>query len=307
MRRYALLAGAQVAVGAAAIFARYALRDAQPLAVSAARLAIAAVVLLLLAAVRRGDSKARPVERGAAAYLGVAGIFLAAHFATWIWSLEYTSVAVSTLLVTTAPIWIALFDALVRRRAPKPGTLLAFALGAAGLILLIGLKGGPAPHPGHFGLGAALALLGGISIAAYYVLVERVRDALSTRQIVTRTYGIAALVLVVSAIAARQPLPPVTDYGAWAGIAGMALISQLLGHTALNSALRYFSASVVAFSTLFEPAIAAALAFVLFREALPPASVAGAFIVLVAIAIAIKNDRPRYTAPPTADVNGGGS
>ncbi|MDQ2662824.1 MAG: DMT family transporter [Candidatus Eremiobacteraeota bacterium] len=290
MRRYALLAGAQAAVGAAAIFARYALHDAKPLAVSAARLSIAALVLLIIALVRRERAGA-PVSRRTTWHLVFAGLFLAAHFATWIASLDYTSVALSTLLVATTPIWTSLYDAIAKRRAPAPGVFVALGLGGAGLGLVVGLGGAPAPLPGHGVLGAVLALTGAFAMAAYFVLVERVRHVISTRGIVTRTYGVGALALVLATTAAHQGLPPLGDYAAWAGIAGMALVSQLLGHTALNSALRFFSASTVAFSSLFEPVIAAILAFFLFREALPPWSLAGAALIFAAIAIAIRNDR----------------
>jgi len=113
LRPYLVLVFAQIAVGSAAIFARFALTGAGPLAVSASRLAIAAIALLALAAIRRPAESTRPSQRDRVIF-ACAGLALAIHFGAWIWSLQYTSVAVSTLLVATTPIWTALYDALAR-------------------------------------------------------------------------------------------------------------------------------------------------------------------------------------------------
>ncbi len=284
---YALLGGAQLAVGAAAIFARYALTGAGPLAVSASRLAIAAAVLLVVAAVRGERTRPLPSQ---AARLALAGVALAVHFAGWIASLEYTTVAVSTLLVATVPIWTALYDGVVHKRSPSPRTLWAFAGGAAGLVLVVGFNATAPPIPGRPLLGAALALAGSLAMAVYLLLVRDVRGSLGTRTIVTRTYTWAAIVLIAAAALARQPAPALTDIPAWGGILGMALVSQLLGHTALNAALRWFSPSGVAFSTLIEPVSAAVLAFFIFGERLASLAIAGGIVLLVAIGVVLREE-----------------
>ena len=288
---YALLGGAQLAVGAAAIFARYALTGAGPLAVSASRLAIAAGVLLIIAAVRGERTRPLPPQ---AFRLALAGCALAVHFAGWIASLQYTTVAVSTLLVATTPIWTALYDAVARKRLPSTRTLWAFAGGGAGLALVVGFNATPPPIPGRPLLGAALALIGSIAMAAYLLLVRDVRGSLGTRTIVTRTYTWAALVLVAAAAIARQPAPALADLPAWGGILGMALVSQLLGHTALNAALRWFSPSAVAFSTLIEPVSAAVLAFFIFAETLGPVAIVGAIVLLAAVGIVLREESASF-------------
>ena len=63
----------------------------------------------------------------------------------------------------------------------------------------------------------------------------------------------------------------------------MALVSQLLGHTAINTSLRWLSSSIVAMATLLEPVLAALLAAALFQEALTPAAIFGSFLVLLAL------------------------
>ncbi|MGA7571812.1 MAG: DMT family transporter [Candidatus Aquilonibacter sp.] len=268
-------------MGAAAIFARYALLGAGPLAVAALRLSLASAVLLGIGAIFR--ERAAPISRTHRSILIAAGVALALHFATWIASLEYTTVAVSTLLVSTSPLWTTLYDAVARGRRFPLVVPVAFIGGIAGLALVTSSNHSPPPHPGHAVLGAALALGGSAAFAAYLLLVRDVRAALSTRAIVTTTYTTAAIVLVVAALVARQPPPALSSYGAWGGILAMALISQLLGHTGMNAALRWFSPTAVSFSTLLEPVIAAALALVLFGETLSGAAIAGALLLLGSI------------------------
>jgi drug/metabolite transporter (DMT)-like permease len=261
------------------------LTGAGPLAVSAARLVIAALALGVLALFRRDT--AQPVAGRERLILAAAGVALAIHFASWIASLDYTSVAVSTLLVSTSPIWTAAYDAIVHRKFFSTVSALAFVAGGIGLYMVVGFDRTAAPHAGLEWLGNALALTGAAAIAAYLILVRTVRDALGTRTIVTHTYGWAAAILVIAAALAHQAPPALTNVTAWGGIVAMALISQLLGHTAMNAALRWFSPSAISFSTLLEPVIAAVLAFAIFHEAIPPIALLGAAILLASVCVFI--------------------
>lgn len=285
---YAVLFSAQLAVGAAAIFARVALTGAEPVAVSAARLAIAAAVLLAAAALKRSSDRAPDKRENI--LLAIAGITLALHFVTWIWSLQYISVAVSTLLVATTPIWTAIYDARFKNRPFTTATFAGFTIGAVGLVCVVWSAQTSPPIPGHTWLGAALAFSGSLAIGAYFLIVREVRASFGTRTIVTRTYSWAAIALILGSVVMRQPPPAITDGAAWAGVVGMALISQLVGHTALNAALRWFSPSAVAFATLLEPIFAGILAWAIFHERLGWVTLAGGALVLAAIAIVLRED-----------------
>ncbi len=291
--------GGQVAIGAAAIFARYALTGAGPIAVSALRLAIATLALFAFAGRLRRVSRAR--ER----LFVFAGIALALHFATWIASLSYTSVAISTLLVTTTPLWTEAFDVVRQRRAPAAAFIVALLLAFAGVALIATEHNALPPIAGHELYGDALALGGSIAIGAYLLLV---RDAatdssgarLQTRQIVVRTYGYAALVLLVAATLTHQGPPAPNNALAWGGIVAMALISQLLGHTALNASLASFTPSVVALSTLCEPVVAAILAAIAFHERIGPKTALGGVLILGAVALVLRASLPQRN--PSASV-----
>jgi drug/metabolite transporter (DMT)-like permease len=290
---YFRLLGAQLAIGAAAIFARYALTGAGPFAVSALRLAIAAVPFVVLAFVVR--SPARIGWKRELIFAG-AGVALAAHFATWIASLLYAPVAVSTILVATTPIWTCAYAAIFERRPPARAYYLALALAALGLGMIVLQRVTPAPIPGHALLGDVLALVGGIAIGVYLIVVQRAgaatldRPAIPTSAIVARTYSWAAFSLVPLMLFAHQGPPALGDYRAWLGVIGMAIFAQLIGHTALNAALRDFTPSVVAMATLLEPVSAAILAALLFAEAVSPQTALGGFAILVAVGITLRSN-----------------
>jgi drug/metabolite transporter (DMT)-like permease len=276
---FALLALAQLAIGAAAIFARFALAGGGPIAVSALRLLMAAVPIAALAAkggaYRRND---RPTERR----LVWAGVALAAHFACWIASLRYASVAVSTLLVCTTPIWTEAF-AIVRTRRIRRAVLASVVCALTGVAIVIG-----APTHTETPLGIGLALAGAVAIAVYLLLVRASDARYGTLAVVARTYPIAAIVLLSAAGATHDPLPPAGNASAWGGILAMALISQSFGHTALNAAVRRLSATFVATVTLIEPVVAGLLAALIFGERLAPGTLTGAAVVLTGIAIALR-------------------
>jgi len=289
---YALLALAQLAIGAAAIFARFALAGGGPVAVSALRLLIAAVPVAAVAAWRGAYARrdARTERR-----LALAGVALAAHFALWIASLRYASVGVSTLLVCTTPVWTEIAE-IVRTRRLRRGAATSVLLAFAGVAVVVGV-----PSPGQTPLGIGLALGGAIAIAIYLLLVRASDARYGTLAIVGRTYPLAAGLLLAATALGRDPVPALTDRGAWGGIVAMALISQLFGHTALNAAVRRLSATFVATATLIEPAIAALLAAIVFGERLGPGTLAGSAIVLCGIAVAVLDGgRPTLRNAPVA-------
>ncbi|MBD5606280.1 MAG: EamA family transporter [Candidatus Eremiobacteraeota bacterium] len=257
---------------------RYALLGAGPVAVSALRLAIAAVIALAVI----GSLERLPAKRETG--LAIAGIALAVHFAAWIGSLAYTSVALSTLLVTTTPIWTESYDAIRVRRLPSKGFAASLVLALVGVALVAFARPAvQAPVAGHVPLGNALALLGSFAIGAYLLIVRDAGGGIGTRRIVARTYGWAAVALVIATLAVHQGPPPLANGTSWAGILAMAFVSQAIGHTALNAALRDFSPSIVALTTLLEPVVAAALAAAIFHETLSWQAAIGGGAILVAI------------------------
>jgi drug/metabolite transporter (DMT)-like permease len=279
VRAFALLGAAQIAIGAAAIFARFAMTATGPLAASALRLGIAATPLVVVALVRGAY-----VRRDAATErrLLLAGVVLAAHFACWLWSLRLASVAIATLLVCTTPIWAEAWT-IARTRRWRPMLLAGIAAAIAGVAIIAGI-----PSRTETPAGIALALAGAVCFAAYLLLVRASDGRYDTLAVVARTYPIATLLLTAGALIAHEAWPPAGAHLAWGGILAMALGSQLFGHSALNAAVRTLSATLVGMTVLLEPVIAAIAAAFLFGERLGPARLAGALIILAGIALAVR-------------------
>jgi drug/metabolite transporter (DMT)-like permease len=159
-------------------------------------------------------------------------------------------------------------------------------LALAGVAVVVGL-----PSKTETPLGIVLAIAGAIAIAIYLVLVRASDARYGTLDVIARTYPGAAIVLLALALAFHDPFPASTAALAWGGIIAMALISQLFGHTALNAAVRRLSPTFVATATLIEPAIAGALAAMIFGERLVSGTLAGAIMILFAIGIALRAER----------------
>lgn len=282
-RALGLLALAQLAIGAAAIFARFALTAAGPLSVSALRMAIASLPVVAIAAWRGGYAR---YDRSSEHRLCWAGLALAVHFGSWIASLQHASVAVSTLLVCSTPVFTEGWT-FARTRRTRPLVLASLALALAGVAIVAG-----APSRRETPLGIGLALCGAAAMAAYLHLVRASDPRYTTLAVVGRTYPIAAALLAAAAVVARDGFPAPTATGAWGGILAMALVSQLFGHTAINAAVRLLSATFVALTTLLEPLIAAVAAAFVFGEQPAPFTAAGAILILIAIGLAIRAESP---------------
>jgi drug/metabolite transporter (DMT)-like permease len=125
-------------------------------------------------------------------------------------------------------------------------------------------------------------------MAAYLLLVRASDPRYNTLAVVGRTYPIAAVVLGVAALVTGDGFPNPQASGAWAGILALALVSQLFGHTAINAAVRVLSATFVAMTVLVEPVVAAIAAAFVFGEHPAPFTAAGAAIIFVAIALALR-------------------
>jgi drug/metabolite transporter (DMT)-like permease len=274
----ALLGVAVAAVSTSAPLVRAA--SAPTLAIAFWRNALALPVLgaVLVARHRAGVRALAGRERRLVA---AAGAVLGAHFATWVPSLSYTSVASSVALVATQPVWAAL---VARTRGEHvPGAAwMGVGVAVAGAVALSGVD---LSISGRALFGDALALTGGMLAAIYVTIGAEVRRTVSTTVYATGCYGVAAVTLLVVCVASGQELSGY-DAGSWWAIAGLVVGAQLLGHTLVNRVLRTTSATVVSVAILFEIVGAAVLAWVFFDEAPPaaawPAAVAiGAGVVLV--------------------------
>lgn len=272
---FLVLGVALIAVSHGAIFAR--LADASPLAIAAWRVGLAVLVVLPLAitAPRRDDRRLAPL-----AFATGAGALLALHFATWIASLEHTTIARSVLLVSTSPIWVAVIQFLGGRGLPSRPTVAALALALAGAVIVSGGR-----NAGESALaGDLLAAAGGIALAGYLLLSREAQASLPFRTYLGIAYGAAAAILWLAVLLTKTPATGF-DATTWWALAGMAVVSQLIGHSGYNWSLRHLSPLFVSVVSVGEPVLASMLGWWLLGEELDWRTGAGGLLILAGIAL----------------------
>ncbi len=278
----ALLGVAVLAVSLSAPLIRYAAAPA--LAVAFWRNVLAVPVLgagALAGRARRPDAAERKL-------IAVSGVLLACHFATWIPSISYTSVASSVALVATQPAWAALLARWQGEEVHRD-TWLGIGIAFAGVLVLSGVDLSISPRALF---GDLLALVGGVFAAAYVTVGSRVRQTVGTAAYATGCYGVASAVLLVVCLVAGRPLTGF-DGTTWLAIAALVVGPQLLGHTLVNRVLRSLSATAVSVAILFEVVGATVLAALWFDETPPVAAVPAGILILVGIVVVIRAGRPR--------------
>jgi drug/metabolite transporter (DMT)-like permease len=283
---FAVLGIGLLAISFGAIFARLAQGYGLPsLAVAALRLGLAALIVTPVAGWGPSRQVLLALDRRQMMLAGGAGFFLALHFATWISSLEYTSVASSTALVTTNPVWIALASLVLFHEKPSRMTVAGIIVSLSGSLLIFWSDGRTGAGGSHALLGNGLALAGSWCFSAYLLVGRRLRAGMPLLAYIWLAYGVAALFLALACLAAGVSL---AGYAAPAYLAALALalIPQLLGHTAYNWSLRYVSPTFVAVVTLGEPVGSALLAWLIFGESFAPVQAAGFVLLLAGIYLA---------------------
>lgn len=264
-----------LSASASSIFFKFA--QAEPLAVAFYRLAFSTLILAVPLLWQRPDR----INRRDLLLSVLSGLFLAAHFATWFFSLTLTSIASSTIFVSTHPFLVILFAYIVWKERPSRGALTGVAVAVVGAVLI---------GWGDFGLdaralwGDLLAFLGAVTVTGYLLIGRHVRQRVGAMQYSAIAYASASVALLLGALALGNPLGgfPATTW--WVFLA-LALFPTIFGHTLFNWALKFVPPSVVSVSILGEPIGATLLAWIIWRTGPGPVSLAGGVLLLVGIAL----------------------
>lgn len=287
LRAYGVLFIGVIAVSMAAILIRLAQgQDVPSLLIAAGRLTLAALILTPSALRNpRFMAQIRTLSRRDMLLVGVSGLFLAIHFATWVTSLEYTTVLISVVLVTTTPLWVALLEIFVLRASLTRGVIVGLIVVLSGS-LIIGVSGEPevADSGNQMIQGGILALIGAMAAAVYLTIGRHLRPRLSLIPYIWLVYGCAALILLGAVIVSGISI---TGYGfeGYLWVIALALVPQLIGHSSLNYALAYLPATLVSIATQAEPIGGAILALFIFSEVPGPWQIFGSIVILAGVTL----------------------
>jgi drug/metabolite transporter (DMT)-like permease len=272
-----------LAVSAAAIFIR--LAEAPAVAVAFWRCALGAAILLPPAIVRRDA-----FPRGRTLYVGMAsGVALGAHFGFWISSLDYTSVAASVVLVSTQPVFVAIFAYLLFGERTSPLSFAGILVALAGTAVIAG--------DGSVGsaaiLGNALALVGAVTVAVYVLIGRSSRTGgVGVLPYSVVVYSAAAITLLGAALLLDARLWGYSGE-TWFWLWAITLGPQIMGHTVFNWALRYVEASIISGTILAEPVVSALLAWLILAEKPGLQTVLGGGVVLAGLFLLLRGYRVR--------------
>jgi drug/metabolite transporter (DMT)-like permease len=223
----------------------------------------------------------------------LSGFFLALHFATWISSLNHTTIANSVVLVNTNPIWVGLFTPLITQERIGRIAVLSIIISVMGGVIIgaedFRLRGDAL-------LGDGLAVAGSICAAVYLLLGRTIRQEMTLLSYIFICYGAAAVFLWATVLGLDFQITGYSTRTVWAFWA-MALVTQLIGHSSYNWALKWIKPHVIAVSLLGEPIGATILAYIIFHEPLSAAKVVGALFIFAAIYISAGNETPVFRKP----------
>jgi drug/metabolite transporter (DMT)-like permease len=298
-----------LAVSTASLLIRLAQREAPSFVIAAGRLTIAALILFPFA-MRNLRSDIRTITHKNSLLLGLAGLFLGLHFATWITSLEYTSVASSVVIVTTAPLWVALFSPVFLNEKITQWVLIGLGVSLIGSVI-VGLNSACTFSSGKVicqtildmnssttVTGNLLALAGAFFSAGYLIIGRRIRNSLNLVSYTFVVYAFAALVLIILVFVTGQSILGYSKI-TYLLILGLAIIPQLLGHSSFNWALKYLSATLVSIALLGEPIGTVLLSFTLLKETPTVFEIVGGVLILLGILVASrrKPDKQEDVSP----------
>ncbi|MBY0096868.1 DMT family transporter [Mesobacillus maritimus] len=281
---YLVLAIGIIAVSTSAIFVKI---SSAPAGVIAFYRLFFSVLLMLPIFIFKYRAELKLISKRDWGLSAVAGFFLAFHFILWFESLNYTSVASSTVLVTLQPIFAFV------------GTYFFFkerlSLKAifAGLIAVIGsviISWGDFKISGSALFGDILALAACALITFYLLFGQTVRKRVSLITYTFIVYVMSTFVLFLYVMVTGEHLFPYPKND-WLFFLLLAIIPTLLGHTLLNWAVKWVSTSMISVAILFEPVGATVLAYNVIGETINPSQVIGGLVVLLGISLFIYDER----------------
>ena len=207
----------------------------------------------------------------------ISGVFLALHFASWIQSIQMTTIANSTILVSCSPIFVAAINYFLLKERITGKMIVGIAMSLIGTVI-IGMGSYQGNGTGMM-LGNVLAFMGAIFVAGYLVIGGVVRKTVSAGVYVFIVYSVSALVLFLMCLASGTPVYPY-PLREFVLFFLLAFFSSILGHTVYNYLMKYYSSTLISISTLMEPVFASLMAMLIFKEIPSAYTVLGGIIII---------------------------
>jgi len=281
MKPYIALLVGVLSVSFAAIFIR--LAEAPPLVIAAYRLTIASAVLIPIASLK-STYGLRNLSRRDALLILLSSVFVALHFAFWITSLSYTSIASSVVLVTSHPVFVAAISYFLWGERLGKVTIGGIVVTLVGVIIV---NYGGFTFTERAFWGDLLALIAGFAMGAYLIIGGQLRARVDILTYLTLIYTGAAVILLLTVVISGQSFTGYSDT-TYIMMVLLALVPQLIGHSSLNLAVRLIPVTLVSVAILGEPVGATVLGYFILGEIPKASEIIGGFLILVGIFTVMK-------------------
>ncbi len=279
-KTYLILFGGVFALSASAIFVKVA--DAPSSVIAFYRLFIAGAVLFpffLFSAKCRTEF--RTLTKSQWIQTIAAGLFLALHYVLWFESLNYTSIASSTVIVSLQPLFSLWLERFISKKKLKSTAIIGCLIALCGCFV-IGF--GDLQVSGKSLLGDLLAFVAAGVISLYFFVGESVRKDITAVTYSTLSYLISAIILFLYIMIQGGSLGGYTAQTWWA-FAALALISTIGGQFIFNLLLKKVSASAVTMAILGEPIGTCVLAYLILHEGIALQQFIGILIIMAGMVV----------------------
>lgn len=252
--------------------------------IAAGRLTLAAIFIspVVLASYR---SELYSLSRRELAAAMFAGLLNGLHFITISMALEYTSVVLAQVIVGTSPIWVALLEVTILRSNFRRGLWIGLALVIIGGVL-IAFGAGQSQTGSDPLLGLILAVVSSVTVAGYLFFGRVMRRRISIMPYLWLVYIGGGLTGLTAAFLTQTSI---TGYGgeAYFWLLMVTLVPQLIGHSGMNYAVGYISATLISINGQIIVTTAGILAFFIFGEVPAPLELVGSSVIVGGVVMAI--------------------
>lgn len=253
-------------------------------------------VLLMLPFGGRQFAAVRTISRKNWLLLAVAGFFLALHFLLWMSSLEYTSVASSTILMALEPLFVMVGAFFLFKERTTPLAIAAMGIAIVGACWI---------GWGDIGVSAAniygdtLSILGTLAMAFNMLAAQQLLTQLSSYVYSLIVFTIGGVIFAVYNFFMGVPMfhYPLEEWGVFLVLA---IVPTVFGHILFNWLLQFVNGTTISMCVLGEPIGASILAAVLFGEMLTFSQMAGGVFVVVGLFLFLRTNRVSYEVNSSA-------
>ncbi|ERI07352.1 DMT family transporter [Aneurinibacillus aneurinilyticus] len=274
------------ALSTSAIFVK--LADAPATITAFYRMFFAAVMLLpFLLVNKKNRQELRLLSKKQWGFGLLSGVFLAAHYVLWFQSLNYTSVASSTVIVTLQPLFSIIGGYFLFKERFSKGAVMGCLVAIAGSIV-IGWQDFQISGQALFG--DILAFVAAGVITAYFFVGQHVRKMLSLVPYSIIGYASSALFLSILSFSQQVSFVNYSSQTWWSFI-GLAFIATILGQTIFNWLLKWLSTSVISMGILGETIGTCILAYFILDEVISLQQGIGILLILIGLALFLLKQR----------------